>query len=203
MTVNSMAGNAMSVSMMRLAAAKKINGAADDPAGLSILQKLTAQTNGWDKAADNALDMQSLLNVAEGGMASITEQAQRMRELNVQAANGIYTAEDRAAIYAETAQLAESINDVTNTTNFNTMNVIDGTFTNANTASNPEGDGVTVSISGVSADSVSGAQSNISAADSLIGQASAVRSSIGATYNALGHIVESNRITSENLKAAS
>jgi flagellin len=118
----------ISKSLERLSSGLRINRAADDAAGLSISEKLRAQIRGLNRASSNALDGISLIQTAEGALNEVHGILQRMRELSVQAANGIYTADDRQAIQLEVSQLVDEINRISDTTEFNTKTLLDGTL---------------------------------------------------------------------------
>jgi len=121
-------GSAISKSLERLSSGLRINRAADDAAGLAISEKLRAQIRGLNRASANALDGISLIQTAEGALNETHSILQRMRELAVQAANGIYTAGDRQAIQLEVSQLTDEINRIAKTTEFNTKTLLDGTL---------------------------------------------------------------------------
>lgn len=114
----------LSTSMERLSSGKRINSARDDAAGLAIALKFAAQVVGADQAARNANDGISMLQTAEGGMQEVTQNLQRMRELAVQAANGTYTASDRAAMNQEYEQMQASIRSTIDSTEFNGHKVL-------------------------------------------------------------------------------
>ena len=115
-------------SMQRLSSGLRINSAKDDAAGLAISQRMTAQINGLDQAARNANDAISLSQTAEGALGSISDNLQRIRQLSVQAVNGTNSASDRQAIQAEVTQLQAEINRVAGTTQFNGLNLLDGSL---------------------------------------------------------------------------
>ena len=121
-------GSAIAKSIERLSSGMRINRAADDAAGLSISEKLRAQTRGLTRASKNALDGISLIQTAEGALNEIHTILQRMRELAVQAANGIYTANDRQALQLEIAELTDEVDRISSTTEFNTKRLLDGTL---------------------------------------------------------------------------
>ncbi len=124
----SITGMAISKSLERLSSGLRINRAADDAAGLSISEKLRAQIRGLNRASANALDGISLIQTAEGALNEVHSILQRMRELAVQASNGIYTADDRAALQLEISQLTDEINRIAASTEFNTKKLLDGTL---------------------------------------------------------------------------
>lgn len=121
-------GMAISKSLERLSSGLRINRAADDAAGLAISEKLRAQIRGLNRASSNALDGISLIQTAEGALNETHSILQRMRELAVQAANGVYTAGDRQAIQLEVSQLTDEINRISKTTEFNSKTLLDGTM---------------------------------------------------------------------------
>ncbi len=106
----------------------RINSAKDDAAGLSISDRMTSQIRGLDQAVRNANDGISLAQTAEGAMQESTNILQRMRELAVQSANASNSGSDRAALQAEVNQLQDEMNRIANTTTFNGINVLDGSF---------------------------------------------------------------------------
>ena len=121
--------NELSTAIARLSSGLRINSAKDDAAGLSISDRMTAQIRGTDQAARNANDGISLAQVAEGALGSVTGNLQRMRELAVQSANSTNSASDRVALQQEVAQLATEIDRVATQTQFNGLNLLDGSFT--------------------------------------------------------------------------
>lgn len=104
--------------MRQLAAAKRITTAADDPAGMQIATRLSSQSTAMQRSINNVYDGLSLAQVAEGGMASVTDSLQRIRELAVQAGNGTLTDADRRNLQAEATQLREQIQQTIQNTNF-------------------------------------------------------------------------------------
>jgi len=122
-------GNAASAkSMEKLSSGFRINRAGDDAAGLSISEKMRAQIRGLNVASRNAQDGISLIQTAEGALNETHSILQRMRELADQSANGTNTAEERAAMQNEINQLKEEVNRIGNTTEFNTMKLLNGSL---------------------------------------------------------------------------
>lgn len=192
----------------RLSTAKRINRASDDPAGLAILQKLQEQTRGLNKATDNALSMNDLSKTADGALSSMHDSLQRMRELAVQAQNGILTDSDRAAIQEEIGEIKQSISSTVQNTQFNTQKLLDGTFTDKNIAINPNGTGMKMNVQntglealGIDSFDVTGSF-DISDIDSAISKVSEARSELGATSNRITHGVNVNNISEYNITAA-
>ncbi|MDR0647960.1 MAG: flagellin, partial [Synergistaceae bacterium] len=110
----------------KLATGLRVNSAADDAAGLAISEKMTAQIRGLDQACRNAQDGMSLLQTAEGALNEIHSILQRMRELSIQAASDVLTAEDRSYIQLEVNELSRQITDIANQTQFNKKQLLNG-----------------------------------------------------------------------------
>lgn len=126
LTINN---DALSKSVEKLSSGLRINRAGDDAAGLAISEKMRAQIRGLNQAQRNAQDAISLIQTAEGALNEVHSILQRMRELAVQAANDTNTETDRAEIQKEINQLTSEINRIGNTTEFNTMKLLDGSRT--------------------------------------------------------------------------
>jgi flagellin len=124
----SSSATSLQTSMERLSSGLRINSAKDDAAGLAISDRMTSQIRGLNMAARNANDGISLSQVAEGAMGSISSNLQRIRELAVQSANGTNSASDRAALQQEVTQLKQEIARVATQTQFNGLNLLDGSF---------------------------------------------------------------------------
>ncbi|MDF2905089.1 MAG: hypothetical protein K0R34_410 [Herbinix sp.] len=118
--------NLLDQSLEKLSSGYRINSAADDSAGLAISEKMRTQISGLDQASRNASDGISVIQTAEGALVEVEAMLQRMRELAVQSANGTYTSEDRVAIQSEIDQLNQEITRISETTEFNTMTLLDG-----------------------------------------------------------------------------
>ena len=121
--------NDVAISLQRLSSGLRINSAKDDAAGLAISERFTAQIRGLNQAARNANDGISLAQTAEGDLAQVTNNLQRIRELAVQSANATNSASDRAALQSEVDELVAEIDRVAQQSNFNGVNLLDGTFT--------------------------------------------------------------------------
>jgi flagellin len=204
----------------KLSSGYRINRAGDDAAGLSISEKMRGQIRGLDQASTNAQDGISLVQTAEGALNEVQSVLQRMRELTVQASNDTNVTADREAIAKEVRALSSEINRISEQTEFNTMKLLSGSFTDkqlqvgANTNQM-----ITFKISAMSAtelgvdgtaiaDVISGATSAtdvtalISTVNSAITTVSTQRSSLGAIQNRLEHTIANADNTSENLQAA-
>ena len=114
----------------KLSSGYKINRAADDAAGLSISEKMRSQIRGLNRASDNAQDGISLIQSAEGALNEAHSILQRMNELAVQGANDTNQSLDRTAINKELSALTTELDRISQTTQFNKQNLLDGTFTN-------------------------------------------------------------------------
>ncbi len=123
-------GTALDQTTERLSSGKRINSAKDDAAGLAISNRMTSQVRGLDQAIRNANDGVSLVQTAEGALQEVTNILQRMRELSIQSANGIYSDADRKTLNAETQQLKLELDRISSSTSFNGQNLLDGTLGN-------------------------------------------------------------------------
>lgn len=121
--------SALATSLQRLSSGLRINSAKDDAAGMAIADRMTSQVRGLNQAARNANDGISLAQTAEGALAEVGNNLQRIRELAVQSSNATNSASDRASLDAESTQLIAEITRVASQTSFNGLNLLDGTFT--------------------------------------------------------------------------
>lgn len=118
----------LSTAMERLSTGSRINSAADDAAGLGISTRMTTQVRGLQAAVRNANDAISVTQTAEGAMTEVGDILQRMRELSVQASSDQNSATDRSYLQAEVSQLSSEIDRIASTTQFNSMNLLDGSY---------------------------------------------------------------------------
>lgn len=203
----------MAVALQRLSTGVRINSAKDDAAGLAIAERATAQIRGYNQAIRNAGDGISLAQTAEGGMEGITSSLQRMRELSVQAANYTNTTADREAIQLEVDQLVDEIDRISSQTKFNTVALLDGSFTSAEFQVGANaGETITVadiddmSSDGLAIDTVdvttaAGATAALTAIDDALSQVTSSRAALGATINRFDQTISNLRVTSESLTA--
>ena len=210
--------SAQAKSTEKLSSGYKINRAADDAAGLSISEKMRSQIRGLNKASANAQDGVSLVQTAEGALNETHSILQRMNELATQAANGTNTSVDRSAIRAELDQLTSEINRIQSTTQFNTMNLLDGTFSGANKKMKLQvgalsGQSIDFSIANMCATKIglktalsvstfTHAGSYMKAVQDAIEVVSKQRSAMGAIQNRLEHTIANLDTTSENTQSA-
>jgi flagellin len=203
--------NDLSKSMERLSSGLRINGAADDAAGLAISTRMTSQVKGMEQAFRNAQDGVSLIQTTEGAMGTVTDMLQRMRELAVQSDNGTYSATDKASMQAESDALVAEIDHIANKTTFNGINVLDGSTPSINLHISEKFDDVvavtltdvksaTLGVSGLSL--AGGSQAAITAIDAAIGTISDARGELGATQNRLGFIGDSLQSNINNTSAS-
>ena len=210
--------SAQAKSTEKLSSGYKINRAADDAAGLSISEKMRSQIRGLNKASSNAQDGVSLVQTAEGALNETHSILQRMNELATQAANGTNTSVDRSAIRAELDQLTSEINRIQSTTQFNTMNLLDGTFSGTNHQMKLQvgalsGQSINFSIANMCATKIglkttlsvstfTKAGSYMKSVQDAIEVVSKQRSAMGAIQNRLEHTIANLDTTSENTQSA-
>lgn len=115
-------------SLEKLSSGFRINRAADDAAGMAISQKMKTQIAGLEQASRNASDGISIIQTAEGALTEVNSMLQRMRELAVQASNATNTTNDRKSIQAEIDQLRDEIQRISDTTEFNTKKLLNGSI---------------------------------------------------------------------------
>lgn len=204
---------AMNTSLERLSSGLRINRAADDAAGLAISEKLRSQVNGLNQAQANAQDGVSLIQTAEGALNEVHSILQRMRTLAVQSASDTNTDSDRTQIQKEITQLNSELDGISTRTQFNGMNLIDGSFTGKSLQIGANaGQTMGVSIGGMSSTSLSvnsialgtqaGAAAALSNIDSAIFQVSSQRADLGAIQNRLQHTISNLGVSAENLAAS-
>jgi flagellin len=122
--------NSLSTAIERLSSGLQINSAADNAAGYAIAARMTSQINGDTQAAANANDGVSLAQTAQGDLGTISNDLQTIRTLAVQSANGTNSASDRQSLNAQAQQMISEIDRVAQSSAFNGVNLLDGTFTN-------------------------------------------------------------------------
>ncbi len=126
--------NALNKSLEKLSSGYKINSASDDAAGLAISEKMRGQIRGLDQASENSQNAVSMVQTADGALDETESILQRMRELAVQSASDTNTDSDRENIQDEINSLVDEINNIANTTEFNTKKLLDGSMGSAVTA---------------------------------------------------------------------
>ena len=205
----------LSGNFSRLSSGLRITKAADDAAGLGISERMRAQIRSLDQAGRNAQDGISLVQTAEGALGESTSNLARMRELAVQASNGTLNTGDRAALDAEFSALISEIDRVATQTDFNGIQLLDGTQTSVNFQVGTEsGETITVTLTdmtdgglgltGTSFDltTATNASAALSTIDTAIDSVTSFRGDLGAIQNRLSSTVRSIASNRENLSAA-
>ena len=207
----------LSRSTEKLSSGYRINRASDDAAGLSISEKMRGQIRGLKQASANAQDGQSLIQTAEGAMNEIHSVLQRMRELVVQAKNDTYLSEDRAKIQAEMQQLESEITRIATQTQFNKMNLLNGSYKSKQiqVGANDE-QTISISITTMTAKKLgvdkihsavrkakgSDIGKQLTKIDEAITAVSEKRSDLGAISNRLDHTIANADNMAENLQSS-
>ena len=138
----------------RLSSGRRINSASDDAAGLAVASKMTSQVLGMKMAIRNTKDGISLVQTAEGSMNEINSMLLRMRELAVQMHNSVYTSKDRDNAQMEVNALLQQIDQIAETTKFNGLNLLDGTYNKEIRAGNTNAEVINVAINNVATTSM-------------------------------------------------
>ena len=212
----SISTDTLSKSTEKLSSGYQINRAADDAAGLTISEKMRSQIKGLNKASKNAQDGVSLVQTAEGALNEVHSILQRMNELATQAANDTNTSSDRDAIKQEMTQLQTEIDRVSSTTQFNTMNLLNGSYKAKNLQVGAlEDQKITISIDAMAAASLgigtaaaisvstfTKAGSTMTRVQKAISKVSAQRSKLGAIQNRIEHTIKNLDTTAENTQSA-
>ena len=212
----------------KLSSGMRINRAGDDASGLAVSEKMRSQIRGLNQAGQNIQNGVSFIQATEGYLAETTDIMQRMRELAVQAANGIYSAEDRMQIQVEVSQLVDEVDRIASHAQFNGMNLLTGRFAKdsatevmqlqvgANMDQNEKiyvgtmtamALGITGGMQGgegdmISLSSMDGANMAIGTIDNALKQINKQRADLGAYQNRFELAYNGVAIAAENLQAA-
>ena len=202
----------------KLSSGYKVNRAADDAAGLTISEKMRSQIRGLTQASNNAQDGVSCVQTAEGALTEVHSMLQRMNELAVKAANGTNTSADRKAIQFEVKALICEIDRVKQSTEFNTLKLLNGDFAASKMktiqvgAANVSAQRIQIKIDSVAASKLgiksvdvsklSTARTAISLITKAIAKISSIRSGLGAVQNRLEHTIANLDNIVENTTAA-
>jgi flagellin len=202
--------------MAQMSTGKRINSAKDDAAGLAIANRLNTQVRGLGQAMRNAADAVSMLQTADGAAEEITNMLVRMRELAVQSVNGTNAASERTALDSEFGELQAQIAQITDNTQWNGMNILNGSTTAVNFQVGA-GSGQTVSFSFMELDAsavglhvtagteiltAGSAASAISAIDNAMAAVDSFRSGAGAKMNRLVHAADNSANVMTNSAAS-
>lgn len=204
-----------SATFQRLSSGYRINGAADDAAGLGISENMNAQVRSYAVAERNAMDGISMAETADGAAGQMHEILGRLRELAVQSSNGSLQAGDRTNLNTEFTSLRGEIDRISNVTKFNGQSLLSGTAANVDFQvgiGTSTDDKVSVSFGGVTSttlgvnasvvDTSANAQSAITAIDSAIATLSTTREGFGSGINRLQSSVSNIQSMKTNLSAA-
>ncbi|MDN4503220.1 flagellin [Alteromonadaceae bacterium BrNp21-10] len=208
--------NNLNTAFERLSSGFRINSAKDDAAGLQISDRMTSQIMGLNQAVRNANDGISLAQTAEGAMQEITNALQRIRVLAIQAQNGINASSDRLALQKEVSALKLEISRIATTTQFGSVNILDGAYSAAFLVGANAGQSISVNISRVggfgssglfngynlSVASVTGASRALTAVVEAISIIDGVRADLGAIQNRFQSTIRNLSSISENMSAA-
>lgn len=207
---NEMLGNAME----RLSTGKRINGAADDAAGLSIATGFTSDIRSLNQGIRNANDGIALAQTAEGALDEVANMLQRIRELGVQSSTGTYDTEDRGFMDQEVDELRAQISDILTNTEFNGVTLFSTTSGSdvtvdieidagrTVTLTSNAIDGTNLTATGLDVTSASAAATTITNVDGLISDVNTARSSLGAGQNRLESAINNLTTTATNLTDA-
>ena len=208
-------GRTMAKTMESLSTGSRINKASDDAAGLSIRENMTSQIKGLNAAVRNANDAISMLQTADGALNEVSDMLQRMRELGTLAQNDTYSTAQRVAMNDEFTQLQGEIDRIADNTQWNGMNLLDGTGGNWGGGSlftfqvgANAGQTISVAIAGmgiaslgisaVSIGTVTDARAAVTALDDAISVLNTRRSVLGSVINRLTHAVDNLTNVSQN-----
>jgi flagellin len=213
----------------KLSSGQRINRAGDDASGLAVSEKMRSQIRGLQRASKNAQDGISFIQTTEGYLQESQDIVQRLRELAVQSANGIYTTEDRMQIQVEVSSLVEEIDRIASHAQFNGLNLLTGRFARETGENTPTGSmwfqiganmdqrtrvfvgTMTSKALGIrnvgdntiiQVDNPDGANRAIGIYDSALKRISKQRADLGAYQNRLEHAVKGIDVGAENLQAA-
>jgi len=213
------ASDALATSMQRLSSGLKINSAKDDAAGLQIATRETSQIRGQTVAIKNANDGISMAQTAEGALQESTNILQRMRELAVQSANGTNGTSDQAALDGEFQQMSKELDRISQSTNLNGVNLLDGTAGTAGVMTLQVGSGtgtgntIDLDLSGdfsatglaVNGSDIKTAATSTTAMDSIDAALQKIndkRAALGASQNRLTSTISNLQNINENATAA-
>jgi len=215
--------SALNQNISNLASGMRINKGADDASGLAVSEKLRAQIKGLNQANKNIENGVSFIQTTEGYMNETSDIMHRLRELSVQAANGIYAADDRAQIQVEVSQLVDEVNRIADHAEFNGMQLLKGNWSTANGtgasmvfqvgANVDQREGIEIQSMEASALGLQGAQSislstaedannAIATIDSALKLISKQRADLGAYQNRFEMASNGVSIAAENMQAA-
>lgn len=218
-------GVEISQNIEKLSSGQRINRAGNDASGLAVSEKLRSQIKGLNQAVRNIENGVSFIQTTEGYLQESQDILHRLRELSVQAANGIYSDEDRMQIQVEVSQLVDEINRIASHAQFNGMNILTGAFADGSDrimqfqvgANMDQNERVYIGTMTATALGLQGAQGSsemitisspdsanmaIGMIDSALQQISKQRADLGAYQNRFEHASKGVAVAAENLQAA-
>ncbi len=206
--VNSLYSSNLSSVNQSIASGQRINSAADDPAGLAIMNALGTQINAQDMGVQNANAGISMLQTADGASDMITQSLQRMNELSIQAMNGTLNTSQRDMLNNEFQQNLQNINQIVESTSFNGQTLLNGDMNSVNIALGAESNSTlnlptlttdALSITGLSIADPANASTALSGITTAIEQLSTSRAEFGAQQNGLTSSVDN--LQSQNINS--
>lgn len=210
-------------SVEKLSSGMRINRAGDDASNLAVSEKMRTQIRGLNQAENNALSGLSFIQVTEGNLTQVNDILQRIRELSVQAANGIYSTSDRMQISVEVSQLIDEVDRISTTAEFNRMKLLNGDLSTKSAKASvffhvgPNQDQrIRAYVSTMnsrafqlleggekkSVSTVANANRMIGTVDGALDNLNRQRANLGAYYNRLETTIESLRTGYENMVVA-
>lgn len=194
----------------QIASGNRLNSASQGAAELAISEKQNSQITGYDTASKNLMSGKDLLNISDAALSGVTDYLQRIRELSLQASNGVLSDDDRQSIQFEIDQMKQGIADIASQTQYNTLNLLDGSRTSGFKIAS-DGSGNSISVQNDSnatlkalgiADFDVTKDFDLSTIDSALDKVSSMRSRAGAQSNRLDHAINFNSYASYNTTAA-
>ncbi len=222
-------GQGMEKNIEKLSSGMRVNRAGDDASGLAVSEKMRSQIRGLNQASKNAANGISFIQTTEGFLQETQDIIQRLRELSVQASNGIYTSEDRMQIQVEVSQLVDEIDRIASHAQFNGMNLLTGRFARQGADNVTTGSmwfhiganmdqreqvfigtmtAKSLGVKDITSDEVmtlstpDNANRSIGVLDQALKQVNKQRADLGAYQNRLEHAIRGIDIGAENLQAA-
>ncbi len=208
------ANNMLSQAMQRLSTGSRINSGKDDAAGIAIASSMTAAIRGMNQGVRNANDGMAMAQTADGALNEVTNMLQRIRELSVQSASGTYSNSDRTNLQTEVAGLSTQINNILSNTQFNKVNLFDGTAgtggvitiqagaTAADTVSMSFGAIDLSAATGLDISTATAASAALGTLDTALTTVNTVRATFGAAASQLQSVVNNLSNNVENLSQA-
>ena len=187
------------------ASGKKINTAADGAAELSIIKRQEAEVGGYNAGANNMQSGKEVLNISDGALGQVTDYLQRMRELAVQASNGIYSDSDKQAIQKEIDQLKQGISNIAGQTDYNGKKLLDGTNQSFEMATDSKGTTMEATTANSTLEALGIADFDVTknfdlkTLDDALDKVTSARGSMGAQSNAFDYALSYNANASYNL----